>query len=318
MNLQDVRKGLTQIRDGLKQIREELNEYYADVNLQDRYAAKMWSFIGNATRKVEDLIDDVNLADATFTKSLKYFGEDDKNMSSSEFYGIFKTFVISYRASFPIVPRKYVDLSSQKCQTENRSAASEREAHEKRKKAAEEMREQRNKKTDYSFTAQEGGDTAALDNLLEKLRNGDSIGRRRNKGRAGRRAPQAPAADVPPVPKDEVNERAVFTPTNGAENAADLARDMLARLQSDGFNAFTPTPTQSRPPRRPRRRREAGNSDGGTEDSPAGVNTPIATSDSSSVHTPPELTPLPLSPIEDKEEEEPFARYLELGYTDDQ
>lgn len=57
----------------------------------------MWNFVGKANAQVEDLIDDVNLADTTFTEVIKYYGEEDKNMSSSEFYGIFKTFVTSYK-----------------------------------------------------------------------------------------------------------------------------------------------------------------------------------------------------------------------------
>ena len=57
----------------------------------------MWGFVGKATQQLEDLIDDVNAADSLFTEVVKYFGEDDKNMLSTEFYGIFKTFITSYR-----------------------------------------------------------------------------------------------------------------------------------------------------------------------------------------------------------------------------
>jgi len=57
----------------------------------------MWNFVSKAAVKLEDLVDDVNLAESTFTEVVKYYGEDDKNMSSSEFYAIFKTFVTSYR-----------------------------------------------------------------------------------------------------------------------------------------------------------------------------------------------------------------------------
>jgi hypothetical protein len=97
VNLQDVRKGLTELRDGLKAIRQELKEYFSDVEQNDRYSKQMWGFLGKATRQMEDLIDDVNAADTLFTEVVKYFGEDDKNMSSAEFYGIFKTFITSYR-----------------------------------------------------------------------------------------------------------------------------------------------------------------------------------------------------------------------------
>ncbi len=46
---------------------------------------------------MEDVTDDVNAADTLFTDVVRYFGEDDKNMSSTEFYGVFKTFITSYR-----------------------------------------------------------------------------------------------------------------------------------------------------------------------------------------------------------------------------
>jgi cytokinesis protein len=57
----------------------------------------MWGFVGKATQQMEDLNDDFNAADSLFTEVVRYFGEDDKNMSSTEFYGTFKTFVTSYR-----------------------------------------------------------------------------------------------------------------------------------------------------------------------------------------------------------------------------
>ncbi len=57
----------------------------------------MWAFIGRATEQMEDLTDDVRNAETMFTDALSYYGEEDKNMSSSEFYGVFKTFVTSYR-----------------------------------------------------------------------------------------------------------------------------------------------------------------------------------------------------------------------------
>ena len=50
---------------------------------------------------LEDLVDDVNHADSTFSEVVKYYGEDEKNINSAEFYGIFKTFVTSYRVRIP-------------------------------------------------------------------------------------------------------------------------------------------------------------------------------------------------------------------------
>jgi hypothetical protein len=97
VNLQDLRKGLGDLRDGLKRIRQELGDHFADMDQNEKYGKQMWNFVGKANVQLEDLIDNVNLADTTFTEAIKYFGEEDKTMSSSEFYAIFKTFVTSYK-----------------------------------------------------------------------------------------------------------------------------------------------------------------------------------------------------------------------------
>lgn len=96
--MQDVRKSLGELRVGLQNIQRELKDYFSDMGLNDKYAKQMWSFVGKAKDQLADLVDDVNHADSTFSEVIKYYGEDDKNMSSSEFYGIFKTFTTSYKA----------------------------------------------------------------------------------------------------------------------------------------------------------------------------------------------------------------------------
>jgi cytokinesis protein len=68
----------------------------------------MWNFSGKAGRQLEDLVDDVNAADASFTEVVRFYGEDEKGVSSSEFYGIFKTFVTSYRASEDYIKARYL------------------------------------------------------------------------------------------------------------------------------------------------------------------------------------------------------------------
>lgn len=97
VNLQEVRKTLGELREGIKRIRQELTDHFANPEQSDKYGKQMWNFVGKATAQLEDLVDDVNAADSTFTEVVGYYGEDDKNMSSSEFYGIFKTFVTSYK-----------------------------------------------------------------------------------------------------------------------------------------------------------------------------------------------------------------------------
>ncbi|KAM6500748.1 hypothetical protein JOM56_003762 [Amanita muscaria] len=199
VNLQDLRKGLAELRDGLKRIRQELGDYFADLEDQDLYSKQMWSFVGKANQQVDDLVHDVNSAESTFVDAITYYGEDEKNMTSSEFYGIFKTFVTSYK----------------KCKAENQLMADEKEAYERRKQTQEEQRAQRQKaQSEVDSTESED----VLDSLLEKLRRGDGIGRR-TRGRT----------------RTNDGEREM----EGGDDTANIARDMLAQLQSDGF--FVPS-----------------------------------------------------------------------------
>lgn len=95
VNAQDLRKGVSELREGLARIRQELVEHFAETT--DRYGKQMWVFVNKANAQMEDLIHDVNNAESTFTDAVSYYGEDEKNMTSSDFYGIFKTFVTSFK-----------------------------------------------------------------------------------------------------------------------------------------------------------------------------------------------------------------------------
>jgi len=87
------------LREGLKQIHTELREHFAEIDQDEVYGKQMWAFYKKATVQVDDVTDDINAADSTFNEVLRYYGEEDKGMTSSEFFGIFKTFVTSYRVS---------------------------------------------------------------------------------------------------------------------------------------------------------------------------------------------------------------------------
>ena len=124
---------------------------------------------------------------------------------------------------------------------DNQTIAEQKASAEKRRIAAEELRAARQKAQEE---APENEDTSVLDNLLEKLRSGENVGRRARRAR--------PSAGTSALMADN-------TPSIDKEDPAGLARDMLARLQSDGFVALTPT-SKSNPysSSRRNRRRPAG------------------------------------------------------------
>jgi len=141
--------------------------------------------------------------------------------------------------------------------------AEERLATEKRKQAAEELRVNREKAME---AASENADV--LDSLLEKLRNGDTVGRKsRRRGGAGTAAESRPA--VPTT---------LQLDSNASGDTADIARDMLAQLQSNGFVAAqpsSPSPVPSTSQRRRRRRLEVKSEDLRDSDDVSGLQSPI-------------------------------------------
>jgi hypothetical protein len=112
-------------------------------------------------------------------------------------------------------------------------------ATEKRRQAAEDAKVARAKAAE--------DDNTVLDSLLEKLRKGENP-RRARRARPGERAAVPAALDLLPANVSSTGD------------AADLARDMLARLQSDGFAAAAaPSPSTPGASRRTTRRRRASN-----------------------------------------------------------
>lgn len=127
---------------------------------------------------------------------------------------------------------------------ENQTAAEEKLALEKRKQAQEESRLHRQKAIDSEPVDE---DSDVLDALLQKLRNGDTVSRRTRRTR--------PSTDNRGVPLSLSIEG-----TSGGDATADIARDMLAQLQSQGF--VTPaSPAVAASQRRRRRRAETASSD---------------------------------------------------------
>ena len=103
-------------------------------------------------------------------------------------------------------------------------------AVEKRRQAAEAAKANKLKAAEQPEQTEE--DNAALDNLLEKLRNGDSVGRKARRSRKST-APRAPAAPL------TLNTDVLLSAKSG-DDTVDIARDMLAKLKADGFDALTP------------------------------------------------------------------------------
>jgi cytokinesis protein len=127
-----------------------------------------------------------------------------------------------------------------KCKQENLTAAEEKRALERRRQAIEESKANRQNELEGAAPDE---DHNALERLLDTLRNGDTITRKARRRRPGSEKNSTATANL---------TLDVLAPGN---DTTLTARDMLARLQSDGF-VPPPSPTVSTHQRRRRRRIE--------------------------------------------------------------
>jgi cytokinesis protein len=108
------------------------------------------------------------------------------------------------------------------------------------------------KKVTEEALAQEAEETAALDNLLEKLRNGDNVGRRARRARPSAISTSTREPALPQLPEKEKD----LSPVSAlGDTTADIARGMLEQLKTNGFVSETLTPLSPTTPSAPRRRR---------------------------------------------------------------
>jgi len=226
---------MTGLREGLGRIKQELADHLTVADENDNYGKQMLAFYQRANRQLEDLEDDVKNAESTFVDAINYYGEDDKNMTSSEFYGIFKTFVTSYKVHFlvslfitPII------VCCQKCKSENHAWTEEKLAVERRKQALEE----RTNRLRTAAAPGEDDNEGALDRLIQSLKNGKVKHRRRRR------------------PTDAANTTLSSEPD--VNDSTYNARDMLAQLQAGGFIAPSSPTISSFTQRRRHRRTERG------------------------------------------------------------
>jgi cytokinesis protein len=136
---------------------------------------------------------------------------------------------------------------------DNRTAAEEKLALEKRRQAAEDAKANRKKVTEEAL-AQEAEETAALDNLLEKLRNGDNVGRRARRPRPS----VASTRDVTSLPLPNKDKDLPPVSVLGG-TTEDIARGMLEQLKTNGFVSETLSPTKASSALPKRRRLRTGN-----------------------------------------------------------
>lgn len=100
-DLAHVRTVLSDLRTQQKALSTELDQHFTstdELNPLDGFATKMFSFSKQAKYRLDILSDIVTNAGGKYTEALAFYGEEQKSITStSEFFGVFRTFVTSYK-----------------------------------------------------------------------------------------------------------------------------------------------------------------------------------------------------------------------------
>lgn len=153
IDLLAIVKNFTELKQEVDKTRLALYNKFDLENIgnQDGYRQRMPKFVREAVNKLAVLKDQITLAQTSYTEILRYFGEETderKQMNSMAFFGIFKTFVTSYK----------------KARDENRKWNEARNARQKR------LEIEKSRKA-----AKEANDAdPVLEDILAKIRTGTS------------------------------------------------------------------------------------------------------------------------------------------------
>ena len=95
--LQPVGKARAELSEKLAAIDKEIKDHLADEPIPgDRYAQRMIRFLADARDRIDALNDRRIMTESTYNETLRYFNEDPTT-PSNVFFGIFKTFLTSYK-----------------------------------------------------------------------------------------------------------------------------------------------------------------------------------------------------------------------------
>jgi hypothetical protein len=162
-SISDIVQQYTDMRQGLKHLRIELDTYWKksesdkDENkTPDRFFLVMEEHLSSATRRFEEVETLYVNVDAKWKDTMTYYGENPRNQRPDEFFNIFAQFLANWKLS-AAEELKYTE---------------QQELEEKRK---QDLEARRLKATaSNGDTAHGERDRRLMDDLLEKLRSGET------------------------------------------------------------------------------------------------------------------------------------------------
>ncbi|KAG1474349.1 hypothetical protein G6F56_000414 [Rhizopus delemar] len=161
VTIQDLIKDYNELRVGLQTLIHEIECHYGpdyEAEEGDNFASVMNKFRDRAIEKFDLLEVRYTSMDIAYKDVVSYFGEDPSNMKPDEFFGIFQTFLSSWKRA-----KSDIELQRKK-----------KEQAEKSKQYQEQRKALLKNRLDIKDgPAENQEDKDIMDNLLEKLRSGE-------------------------------------------------------------------------------------------------------------------------------------------------
>ncbi|KAG1443253.1 hypothetical protein G6F56_010741 [Rhizopus delemar] len=195
-SISDIVQEYTDMRQGLKQLGIELDTHWKDqTDLQDRFHVVMQEHRRSVIERFEEIeVLYINM-DAKWKHLMLFYGENPQRMRPDEFFQIFSRFIHSWKT----------------CAFEELKYAQAKEREEKRSEEVKML----------SVVKPKDNDGPLVDDLLAKLRSGESLMKTRKSKIRTRAKPKKPCH------RDSISSSASsFVPSISAE-------DLLRNLQAD-------------------------------------------------------------------------------------
>ncbi|KAI8989404.1 hypothetical protein BDB01DRAFT_848579 [Pilobolus umbonatus] len=159
-SISDINEQYTEMRQGLRALEKELESGWRNKEEKekgDRFQIVMEEYLTSATDSFEELEALFMNVEAKWKDVMSYYGENPRYMKPEEFYGIFATFLQNWN----------------KAEAEEIKYSQRKEREEKRRKETEERRELVRNLQESNLKSGVEDDRRLMDDLLEKLKNGE-------------------------------------------------------------------------------------------------------------------------------------------------
>ncbi|KAI8067755.1 hypothetical protein BC940DRAFT_300394 [Gongronella butleri] len=233
-SVNDIIQDYTDMRQTLKQLEKEMADHWdADaVKEGDHFLEVMKEHHKAATDRFDDLETLYLNMDAKWKNTMVFYGENPKVMRPDDFFSVFHQFITQWKVA-AIAEKKYsdrVEEEQRRKDMELQRQQEKKQLQEKRKAEIDDDDESTGPSTpdESAVVTDKDDERRVMDNLLDRLRSGESLYKQR---RMRRKRPMAPTPNESLLPNASSSTSSSGSDSQNTHDTPLSAEDLLYSLQ---------------------------------------------------------------------------------------